>query len=133
MKEAKGGTELTGERVRRAINAGGIGVFMASVRDFHLPTHPAGGHRGRWTCAARGRELPLLRRTYAPHGGFEFVPDFVGGRPVDDGAGARNYRYMTTTMACGCARLYWRALNSGPLVSETNFCTHFSFIRFGFR
>jgi hypothetical protein len=28
------------------------------------------------------RELPLLRRTYAPHGGFEFVPDFVGGRPV---------------------------------------------------
>ena len=30
MKEAKGGTELTGERVRRAINACGIGVFAAT-------------------------------------------------------------------------------------------------------
>ena len=45
LKEAKGGTELTGERVRRAINACGIGVFMPSVWDFLLPTHPAGGHR----------------------------------------------------------------------------------------
>jgi hypothetical protein len=36
LKEAKGGTELTGERVRRAINACGIGVFMASVWDFAL-------------------------------------------------------------------------------------------------
>jgi hypothetical protein len=44
----------------------------------------------------QGRELPAftLRRTYAHRtGGFEFGPDFVGGRPVTDGA--RNYRYMT--------------------------------------
>ena len=81
MKEAKGGTELTGERVRRAINACGIGVF-AATEDGRV-----GAARAAESCLYSGA------RTHRT-GGFEFGPDFVGGRLVTDGA--RNYRYILT-------------------------------------